>query len=388
MVFAQIPSLGLYPWRVGLALRRILLLHQMNQEFTLDRIFRFLLTAAVLIGAFILLRSLSNVLLPFFVALLLAYLLNPMVELYQKLVKYRGLAIGLVVLSLIGFGVALWFILVPAMAEESRLLSQYLSNQTAKLQNVNLGAENVEGWILQYVDQEELKSLLSAESLSSISQKVLPGMWASIGNIFSWLLGLLGLVTVLLYLFFILSSYDTIASSWKDYIPSKYKERVVMVANDLEQGMKAYFLQQTKIVVIVGILFAIGFKIIGLPMAISLGLFVGLLNYVPYLQLFGFLPATLAAALLSLHTGTDFWMTMLWITITFSAVQLIQEAVLVPKIMGDMTGMNPAIILLSLSIWGSLLGITGVIIALPVTTLIISYYNRFVIDFKPADKPT
>ncbi|MBR5172756.1 MAG: AI-2E family transporter, partial [Phascolarctobacterium sp.] len=59
--------------------------------------------------------------------------------------------------------------------------------------------------------------------------------------------------------------------------------------------------------------------------------------------------------------------------------QCIQDLFLVPKIMGDVTGMNPAIILLSLSIWGALLGVTGMIIALPMTTLCISYYKRFVL---------
>jgi len=63
----------------------------------------------------------------------------------------------------------------------------------------------------------------------------------------------------------------------------------------------------------------------------------------------------------------------------FAAVQIIQDAFLVPKIMGKITGLNPAIILLSLSIWGSLLGMLGMIIALPLTTLMLSYYQRFII---------
>jgi len=63
----------------------------------------------------------------------------------------------------------------------------------------------------------------------------------------------------------------------------------------------------------------------------------------------------------------------------YAVVQLTEEIILTPKIMGNATGLNPAIILLSLSIWGSLFGIVGMILALPVTTLIISYYERFVI---------
>ena len=70
---------------------------------------------------------------------------------------------------------------------------------------------------------------------------------------------------------------------------------------------------------------------------------------------------------------------MLCIAAVFIIVQTIQDMVLVPKIMGDVTGMGPAWILLSLSVWGSLLGFVGMIIALPVTTLLVSYYKRFVL---------
>jgi predicted PurR-regulated permease PerM len=129
----------------------------------------------------------------------------------------------------------------------------------------------------------------------------------------------------------------------------------------------------------VGILFSIGFLIIGFPMAIGLGLFIGLLNMVPYLQLVGFIPTIILAIVKAADTGQNFWIIMLMALIVFAVVQVIQDTILTPKIMGHVTGLNSAIILLSLSIWGSLLGILGMIIALPLTTLSIDYYQKFVI---------
>ena len=117
----------------------------------------------------------------------------------------------------------------------------------------------------------------------------------------------------------------------------------------------------------------------GLPLAIIVGLFIGLLNMVPYLQVIGIAPCLLLGLLQAAESGTSYWLILLFIALVFVVVQCIQDLFLVPKIMGNVTGMNPAIILLSLSIWGALLGVTGMIIALPMTTLCISYYKRFVL---------
>ena len=136
----------------------------------------------------------------------------------------------------------------------------------------------------------------------------------------------------------------------------------------------------------VGVLFSIGFLIIDFPMAIGLGLFIGLLNMVPYLQLIGFIPTILLAVVKAADTGDSFWMIMLSALIVFAVVQTIKDTILTPKIMGHVTGLNPAIILLSLSIWGSLLGILGMVIALPMTTLLITYYQRYVIKNKTIEK--
>ena len=115
-------------------------------------------------------------------------------------------------------------------------------------------------------------------------------------------------------------------------------------------------------------------------MAIGLGLFIGLLNMVPYLQTLGFIPCIILALVKSADTGQNFWLIMLSVLIVFAVVQLIQDGFLTPKIMGHVTGLNAAIILLSLSIWGSLLGMLGMIIALPLTTLLLSYYQRYIIQ--------
>ena len=144
--------------------------------------------------------------------------------------------------------------------------------------------------------------------------------------------------------------------------------------------MNTYFRGQALVALCVGILFSIGFLIIDFPMAIGLGLFIGALNMVPYLQIIGFLPTILLAILKAADTGQNFWIIIASALAVFAIVQIIQDTIIVPKIMGKITGLNPAIILLSLSVWGSLMGVLGMIIALPLTTLMLSYYQRFIIN--------
>jgi predicted PurR-regulated permease PerM len=114
-------------------------------------------------------------------------------------------------------------------------------------------------------------------------------------------------------------------------------------------------------------------------MAIALGVFIGMLNMVPYMQLIGFIPTILLAIVKSADTGQNFWVIFLSALVVFAVVQVIQDTLLTPKIMGKVTGLNAAIILLSLSIWGSLLGVLGMIIALPMTTLLLNYYQKYII---------
>ena len=159
----------------------------------------------------------------------------------------------------------------------------------------------------------------------------------------------------------------------------KYRRFAIELSEDLKNGMNAYFRGQSLVALCVGILFAIGFKLIGLPMGIGFGLFVGVLNLVPYLQAAS-IPLAAVLGLIKMAEGDQsFWVIALLITLVYVVVQSTQDLFIVPKIMGNTTGLKPAIILLSLSIFGSLFGLIGMIIALPLTTLIISYYKRFVI---------
>lgn len=347
--------------------------------YTFDKVMHGVVWIAVAIVAYLLLKTLSGVLLPFLVAWLIAYLLNPIVKWFQKIMKMksRWLAVIIVLTLLVGVFTGLGLLLVPAIAEEIKkaeglFLYFWESKETQMI------VKDLSDYIELYFRKNDFMELVNLQTFQTAIEKLLPGVVGLLNGIGKVVAGVSVIIITILYLIFIMLDYDKVNEGFRSMIPLKYKATITGMFDDVEKGMNSYFRGQALVALIVGILFSIGFLIIGLPMAITIGLFIGLLNLVPYLQTIGILPVALLAMMMSSETGTPFWIIAIECTAVFVIVQSIQDLFLVPKIMGKAMGLKPAIILLSLSVWGALLGMVGLIIALPATTLIISYYKRVV----------
>ena len=345
-------------------------------KYTFDRVVRLIIALAVIIGLALLVNRLSGVLLPFLIGWLLAYLIYPLVKFVQYKMKVgnRGLSIMISLLFIAIVITGLGFAVVPAIGNE--IMS--IHNSQFTIHNFGVNSEFI-GQLYGFVENLDFEKWLNPETLKSAFEKLVPGVWGLLSGTWELIAGVFVLFVVFLYVVFILVDYENINRGAREMIPPKYRELVEGVFEDLESGMNRYFRGQSLVAFIVGVLFAIGFKIVGLPMAITIGLFIGVLNLVPYLQTVGVVPVVLLCLVKGAEPGGNFWWVLLGCFIVFLVVQGIQDLFLVPKIMGKAMGLNPAVILLSLSIWGSLLGVVGMIIALPMTTLLISYYKRFVI---------
>jgi len=356
-----------------------------QKKITFDSFIRSVIAVTIVVGIVMLLNRLSSVLLPFFLAWLISYLLFPLVKFFQYRchLKFRILGIFCAVLSVGIVLSGLFWLMIPPMIEEGLrvkdLLVAYVSND-ATMSNI---PHMVEDYIHKNVSSEDIKAIVTQEGFLESIKQALPKLWDVIVQSINVLSSVLTLTMVLLYTLFILLDYEEISSGWVNLLPVRFRHFAVQLVGDIEQGMNLYFRGQGMVAFCVGVLFSIGFLIIDFPMAIGLGMFIGLLNMVPYLQLLGFVPTILLAVVKAADTGESFWMIMLAAIIVFAVVQIIQDTILTPRIMGHVTGLNSAIILLSLSIWGSLLGILGMIIALPMTTLLITYYQKYVVK-KPA----
>jgi len=356
-----------------------------EKPYAFSRLVSLSLGAALLFGLIWVLKYLSDVLIPFAVAFLLAYLINPLVLLIQKKVPRRLPAVILGLLTIIVLAVLLTWLVVPLIVEEIGQMGRVLSKVVDDSQIADRASRRLppDLWntIKDYASREEIRAFFQTENfwkiVEKIGQKVLPGVWGVITGTATFIMGLFGLALIGLYLIFLLLDYQKVKDEWTDLIPPAHREGVVTFIEEFDAAMRRYFRAQAAVASIVGILLALGFTIIGLPLGLLLGLFTGLLNMVPYLQIIAIPPALFLATIQALESGTSIWAAMGLTCLVFAVVQAIQDGFLVPKIMGDVTGLSPAMILLSLSIWGKFLGILGLLIALPMTCLILAYYKRF-----------
>ena len=353
-----------------------------RKKITFDSFIRAVILGAIIIGVLMLLKRLSGVLLPFFLAWLIAYLIYPLVSFFQhKLrLKNRIISIFCALFTLSVIGSVAFYLLVPPMIQEflrvKDLLIEYFST-THTASNV---PTTLSEFIRQNIDLHILEQMFSQENILDALKVTVPKLWSLISESINLLFGFFTVFLILLYIVFILLDYESISEGWAHLMPKKYRKTVTGILNDVKDGMNRYFRGQALVALCVGILFSIGFLIIDFPLGIGLGLFIGALNMVPYLQIIGFVPTIMLAILKAADTGDNFWIIIASAAAVFIVVQIIQDGYLVPRIMGKITGLNPAIILLSLSIWGSLMGMLGMIIALPLTTLMLSYYQRYIIN--------
>lgn len=358
----------------------------LEKEITFDRFVRGLLIAAGVAGAVWLLRYLSGVLIPFLVGWLIAYLLYPVVAFFQYKCHLRSRILSIIVTLVLVLAALTGLVILvvpPTISEGARLVNLLADMMRDWLGNASF-ADQLTAFAREHLMPDHMRDLMTLDSVSEAASAVFAYVWGLVSGTFGVLMGLLGMMIVFLYTIFLLFDYEQVSSGWINLIPRRFRPTMRQLVSDVERNMNAYFRGQCLIAMLVGILFAIGFLIVGLPMAVGLGLFIGVLNLVPYLQIVGILPAMLCVALRSMDTGESFWLVLLWCFIVFLVVQGLQDMVLTPRIMGQQMGLRPAVILLSLSVWGALLGFIGLFVALPLTTLCLSYYRRYVL--KEADE--
>ncbi len=330
---------------------------------------------SLIVGLIYILRG---VLLPFGVAAVLAYLCEPLVQFNRRLLHLKGRTTAVFVTLfgiLFSFGVLCYFF-VPSIVKEMRTIGDFIrlyAGSTDRL--VPLLPESLHQYIIEKVNLQAIGDWLIAADWRAIGSWVTSVVSSGVNfiiEVFNWLL-------VLLYVVFIMLDYERLGRSMRALVPKNYRRLVFGIARDLKDSMNHYFRGQALVAFCVGVLFSIGFLIMGLPLAVIFGMFIGLLNLVPYLQLVSIPIAGLLCMVYSMQTGESFWIYFGECMAVYVVVQAIQDMFLTPRIMGKVMGLNPAIILLSLSIWGSLLGLLGMIIALPMTTLLISYYERYIL---------
>ena len=350
----------------------------MRQTITFDKFIRWALVALAILTVGFIIKSLSDVLLPFFIAWLIAYLLYPIVKFVQYKLHVPGRALSIIITFLLvaALFTAIFMFIVPPMINQvdkfMTIVNRYL-HETTHTNNI---ATMVQRWIKE--NQVEIERFLKSPDFTETIKSAMPKLFSVIGQTASIVISIIASCITLLYTFFILLDYEVLSSNWIKIFPKRARPFWAGLAQDVERELNNYIRGQGLVSLCMAILFCIGFTIIDFPMAIGLAVLIGILNLVPYLHTFALVPTAFLALLKAADTGQNFWIIFGSALAVFAVVQLLMDMVITPKIMGKAMGLNPAILLLSLSVWGALLGFIGLIIALPLTTLIIAYWQRYV----------
>ena len=357
--------------------------HFFRREFTFDRIARMLVLSVLILLIYVAVQAIWSVILPFLLAGIFAYVMMPLVRFFQYTLRLRSRGLS-VILTLLLLGAVVYLaviFIIPSINAEIektlQVISGYSSGQDILTMILPRNIRNYLNGGLRwgnFPQQLSLEKIL--ENIKLLLDQV-GGIINSTLSIFSWgLVFLIGFV----YFVFILLDFENLGRGFISLFPKTLRPTIRTISMDLDRYMNNYFRGQALVAMSVGILLSIGFNIIGLPLATAMGIFIGILNFIPYMQALGIIPLGLASLLMAAQTGENAFVCMLLAYGVLMVVQIIQDMIIVPHIMGQTMGMRPSLILLVLSIWGYLLGFFGMLIALPITMFIYSLYMRYVLQ--------
>jgi predicted PurR-regulated permease PerM len=346
------------------------------------------LVGVIVFGLGWVIQQLSPVLLPLAVAAILAFLLDPVVDLLQRWKMSRTGSIIIVFVATFGVAVTLLASVVPQVVIE---MSELVTNVPSYWDK---STENVTTFIDKKMENKEAaarinkaKTLLheqwaehgpklqevAAEKLQSLSGWLFSKLGQAVG-----LFGLIiGFALVPVYLFYFLQEKSGISSRWSDYLPVQepaIKKELVFFINSVSDALIVFFRGQVLVAMCVGALTAIGFTLIGLNYGLLLGVMTGMLGIIPYL---GVMMSFVPAVIIGIVQFGD-WRVAL-VVIVFVTVQFLEGMVISPKIIGDRVGMHPLTIIIAVITGTTLLGgIVGGILAIPITAVLRALMFRYV----------
>ncbi|MDN4753024.1 AI-2E family transporter [Porphyromonadaceae bacterium W3.11] len=352
-----------------------------RKEFNLNRIAKIIFALLIIVLIFWGLGALSTILIPFGLAWILAYMLMPIVYFLEEKVKIKSRPVNIIIVLTIltGILVGVFAILIPSLIDESKKAWELIQYYDIGGLLVSIIPEELRTKSEFFTSLEGLLASINLQEFIAYIQNLLTGSWKIVQNTLSYLSGMLVILIFLAYLIFIMLDYEALVRGFFSMCPRSTRPFMHELAANVEFYINSYFKGQALISLICGVILAIGFALMGLPLGITFGLFMGLLNMIPYLQYIGYFPLLILVGLQAAATGQNFFIILLIAAGVIFISEIVQQVILIPTIQGKSMGMKPAMILLSLTIWGSLFGFMGLLFALPLSMIIYTFYMKYVI---------
>ncbi len=323
----------------------------------------FLLLAIVLFGW--LFYQLSPVLMPFFVAALLAYLGDPLVDWLEDKKLSRTMAVVCVFIILLLAGLLLLLILLPMLTSQLRALFQQLPAYFSFLQAHLMPWLSSVGFPVDKIDSGLITQAFSeyGAQVGKMAGSLVHTMTRS-GMVFiQWLINLV-LIPVLT--FYLLRDWDILVARFRELLPRRHAQTIIQLSLECDDILAAFIRGQLMVMLALAILYTTGLALIGLDLALLLGVIAGIVSFVPYLGLIVGIGLAGVAAFLQFHD----WIPVLMVVLVFGVAQAIEGTVLTPRLVGERIGLHPVAVIFAVMAGGQLFGFAGVLLALPVAAII------------------
>lgn len=332
----------------------------MNQLF-----YRATITSLIILSIGLLVYLLSPILLPFILSFVLAYIGNPLVRRLEMWGISRTVAvlIGFLVLLVLALAMALG--VLPLLQKQLVGFGDKLPNYMDWLLNQGVPwLQTILGVDLSALDLTSIKKMLLAEwrDVGSWLGRALSKVSRSGLGVLAWMVNL---VLIPLITFYLLRDWDDFLIKLEQLLPVKTKKDWTLFARETDSVLSSFLRGQLSVMAILALVYSVGLSIVGLNLAIPLGLLAGAISFVPYL---GFVVGILSAGIAALFQFQDMTM-LLWVAAVFIFGQGLEGFVLTPKIIGDRLGLHPVAVIFSVMAGGQLFGFVGVLLALPVAAV-------------------
>ncbi len=330
---------------------------------------RYIIPSIIFLFFILIIYFLGNIIFPFFIAALFAYLLNPMVTFLEKKRVPRAASILLIFLGVIFIVTIFIIIILPVLMNEIDILFNNMPRYIEIIQQkiIPYLEETFKIFIPKTSDEilQELRTRimgLSPDFITWLSSYILKAFSSTL----SFFLGILSFFIVPVAAFYLLKDYNKIKEKAIELIPKSYKKKAQTLLNEVDTVLKGFIIGQLFVSLILAVIYSTGLWIIGVDMPVVIGIISGLANMVPYL---GLIVGISTAGSMAFLKFQDFYHP-LYVIILFSAAQGIDGMLISPRIVGKKVGLHPVAILMAIFIGGKLFGFFGILLSVPVTAVL------------------
>lgn len=327
--------------------------------------------------------GLGDALVPLFISFVLSYLLFPLVKkLESKGFKrnYSVITVVSIFFVIVSLAIAL---IVPSLVSDAKDFITDLPQTSSK------ALRKVEATLPRFGYEVDLSKNSIAnfleENITSFSKTLFKGITRGLKSSFSgaikWLLAILNLFLIPLFFFYLVNDFEKISNEIKSFIPTRLRPKLSHYLKLTNSILSGYIRGQLVVALALGILYSFGLSILGLKFGILIGLFSGLICIIPYA---GFSLGLLAALITALANDASMG-TIIGVFVVFGIVQILEGFIITPKVVGDKVGLGPLATVLALIVGGNLLGLIGMLIAIPVTAVAKSLIKELKLEYQKLD---